>query len=308
MKKKSFLSGVSAKLALAAVALTSVMFTSCEKEEFNVAPVELADASAKISITVYDLSDGSIIDATVTNEEGTSVQGFVEVPAGADGKIAPDTKKFTATKSGYLSGVGQAVIPALNKGQFAIIPVSIYLQKEVDAAKDVNVNADPSTVVTKPVSDSKVVNEQAGEEAVTYNYEFEAEDGQEITNLPQVEAWIDANHPATKALSDAEVNKVLKALVNSLNSGIEKKKFVEPITIAPYHKLVSVDIVTKYKTSNNTISTMVDGTLYTIPNVQIREVESVVATPNIISIGHGHGHGHGSDNNAGGGNGDGAAY
>ena len=88
MKKKSFLSGVSAKLALAAVALTSVMFTSCEKEEFNVAPVEQADASAKISITVYDLSDGSIItDATVTNQEGTPVQGFVEVAAGADGKL-----------------------------------------------------------------------------------------------------------------------------------------------------------------------------------------------------------------------------
>ena len=44
MKKKSFLSGVNAKLALAAVALTSVMFTSCEKEEFNVAPVELDPA------------------------------------------------------------------------------------------------------------------------------------------------------------------------------------------------------------------------------------------------------------------------
>ena len=41
MKKKSFLGGVNAKLALATVALTSVMFTSCEKEEFNVAPVEL---------------------------------------------------------------------------------------------------------------------------------------------------------------------------------------------------------------------------------------------------------------------------
>ena len=109
MKKKSFLSGVSAKLALAAVALTRVMFTSCEKEEFNVAPVEQADASAKISITVYDLSDGSIItDATVTNQEGTPVQGFVEVAAGADGKIAYDTKIFTATKPGYLSGVGQA--------------------------------------------------------------------------------------------------------------------------------------------------------------------------------------------------------
>lgn len=61
MKKKIFLSGVNAKLALAAVALTSVMFTSCEKEEFNVAPVELDPASATVAITVYDLSDGSII-------------------------------------------------------------------------------------------------------------------------------------------------------------------------------------------------------------------------------------------------------
>ncbi len=52
MKKKIFLSGVNAKLALAAVALTSVMFTSCEKEEFNVAPVELDPASATVAITV----------------------------------------------------------------------------------------------------------------------------------------------------------------------------------------------------------------------------------------------------------------
>ena len=62
MKKKSFLSGVNAKLALATVALTSVMFTSCEKEEFNVAPVELEPASATVAITVYDLADGSIVE------------------------------------------------------------------------------------------------------------------------------------------------------------------------------------------------------------------------------------------------------
>ena len=56
MKKKSFLSGIGAKLALAAVALTAVVFTSCEKEEFNVEPVELSPASATIVATVYDLS------------------------------------------------------------------------------------------------------------------------------------------------------------------------------------------------------------------------------------------------------------
>ena len=53
MKKKSFLSGIGAKLALAAVALTTVVFTSCEKEEFNVEPVELPNASATVVVTVY---------------------------------------------------------------------------------------------------------------------------------------------------------------------------------------------------------------------------------------------------------------
>lgn len=52
MKKKSFLSGIGAKLALAAVALTTVVFTSCEKEEFNVEPIEQAPASATIFATV----------------------------------------------------------------------------------------------------------------------------------------------------------------------------------------------------------------------------------------------------------------
>ncbi len=73
MKKKIFLSGVNAKLALAAVALTSVMFTSCEKEEFNVAPVELDPASATVAITVYDLSDGSIINGASITENGAAI-------------------------------------------------------------------------------------------------------------------------------------------------------------------------------------------------------------------------------------------
>ena len=57
MKKKSFLSGISAKLALAAVALTTVVFTSCEKESINVEPVELPNASATIAVTVYSLAE-----------------------------------------------------------------------------------------------------------------------------------------------------------------------------------------------------------------------------------------------------------
>ena len=60
MKKIKFLNGINAVFALAVVALATA-FTSCEKEEFNVAPVELDPASATIAITVYDLGDRSII-------------------------------------------------------------------------------------------------------------------------------------------------------------------------------------------------------------------------------------------------------
>ena len=104
MKKKIFLSGVNAKLALAAVALTSVMFTSCEKEEFNVAPVELDPASATVAITVYDLSDGSIINGASITENGAAITSnpFV-IEAGSDGKIAAATRTFAATKDEYLS-------------------------------------------------------------------------------------------------------------------------------------------------------------------------------------------------------------
>ena len=93
MKKKSFFSGVNAKLALATVALTSAMFTSCEKEEFNVAPVELEPASATVAITVYDLADGSIVEGASITENGAAIASnpFV-IPAGADGKIAADRK------------------------------------------------------------------------------------------------------------------------------------------------------------------------------------------------------------------------
>ena len=61
MKKKSFLSGIGAKLALAAAALTTVVLYKLLKEEFNVEPVELSPASATIVATVYDLTTGEVL-------------------------------------------------------------------------------------------------------------------------------------------------------------------------------------------------------------------------------------------------------
>lgn len=188
MKKKIFLSGVNAKLALAAVALTSVMFTSCEKEEFNVAPVELDPASATVAITV----------------------------------------------------------------------------KEMDLP-------------------------------------YTAKVGQEVTNIAAVNASIDAM-PITRGLSDDEVKKVLKALVKSYSPGITDVTYTKKVTV-PAYTIVTLKTTTEYETSDNTISTVVDGKLYTIPNVKIKKVVKTVVDPVFTSTEHGHGHGHGNGNNAGGGDG-----
>lgn len=301
MKKKSFLSGVNAKLALATVALTSVMFTSCEKEEFNVAPVELDPASATVAITVYDLSDGSIINGASITENGAAVTNnpFV-IEAGSDGKIAAATRTFAATKDKYLSGEGQAAVPNLNKGQFAMIPVSIFLQQELSAAKNPIPVEDESTSVPSATNGKEVNDENKSDKAQVMELQFTAKMGQEVVNRDAVDAWIDANVPATRALSDGEVKQVLKALIKSYSPGITDYIATKSVTVPP-RTIVTLMPITEYTTSEYTITTTVDGTLYTIPNVKIKKVVKTTAEPVFTSTEHGHGHDHGNGNNAGGG-------
>ena len=302
MKKKIFLSGVNAKLALAAVALTSVMFTSCEKEEFNVAPVELDPASATVAITVYDLSDGSIINGASITENGAAITSnpFV-IEAGSDGKIAAATRTFAATKDEYLSGEGQATVPALNKGQFALIPVSIFLQQELNAAEDVVVDQDEETITPSEVGGEQKGGENTSSKEKEMDLPYTAKVGQEVTNIAAVNASIDAM-PITRGLSDDEVKKVLKALVKSYSPGITDVTYTKKVTV-PAYTIVTLKTTTEYETSDNTISTVVDGKLYTIPNVKIKKVVKTVVDPVFTSTEHGHGHGHGNGNNAGGGDG-----
>ena len=52
MKKRSFFSGLTASLALATVALSTVTLTSCEKETFEVQPSTTPDITVTPNITV----------------------------------------------------------------------------------------------------------------------------------------------------------------------------------------------------------------------------------------------------------------
>ena len=87
---------------------------------------------------------------------------------------------------------------------------------------------------------------------------------------------------------------------------VKKKKWIchiltytKKVTV-PAYTIVTLKTTTEYETSDNTISTVVDGKLYTIPNVKIKKVVKTVVDPVFTSTEHGHGHGHGNGNNAGG--------
>lgn len=67
MRKKNFLNGVGAKLALAVVALTSTMLTSCEKENFNV-NFEPNAAVVYINPTVIDAATNTNVTSKATFE------------------------------------------------------------------------------------------------------------------------------------------------------------------------------------------------------------------------------------------------
>ena len=95
---------------------------------------------------------------------------------------------------------------------------------------------------------------------------------------------------------------MLKALVKSYSQGITEVDATLTVLVHA-QTLVTLNTVTEYETSDNTISTVVDGKLYTIPNVKIKKVVKTVVDPVFTSTEHGHGHGHGNGNNAGGGDG-----
>lgn len=287
MKKKSFLSGISAKLALAAVALTTVVFTSCEKEEFNVAPVELPNASATIAVTVYSLDNGSVLQTSTET-----------ITASADGTIAAQTKTISAPSiEGYLPGNDITVaIPALSKGQFALIPANIYLQSELGAAKTPVVTEDKVTSDTPQSPEpSEYTNTTGKEEIKTVSYN--AIRGQVVENLDEINKFIDVYVPVSRAaFSNVEINAILKALVKSYNTGFKTEPATATVVI-PANTTLTIIPTTAMNMTECTITTTIEGTLYTIPNVQIKKAGATTFTTSTND----HGHGHGNNGNAGGG-------
>jgi len=131
--KNKFFSGLSAKLALATVALATLTFTSCDKEPFE---VEIIYNPARVIITpnvqYVDMASGTAKDvtssATITFSGSTST-GIIEGTT-TNPSIAAGSVNITASYNG-LTGSTTVATPALLTGVVTITPTIFIIKSDV---------------------------------------------------------------------------------------------------------------------------------------------------------------------------------
>ena len=131
--KNKFFSGLSAKLALATVALAALTFTSCDKEPFN---TQIIYNPARVIITpnvqYVDMASGTAKDvtssATITFSGSTS-NGIIEGTT-TNPSIAAGSVNITASYNG-LTGSTTVATPALQTGVVTITPTIFIIKSDV---------------------------------------------------------------------------------------------------------------------------------------------------------------------------------
>ena len=99
----------------------------------------------------------------------------------------------------------------------------------------------------------------------------------------------------SRAMSNENVIKVLKAVVGTYNTGIKTEMQKETRTIKA-QTTVTFSPVTTIIESVVTVTATVDGVEYTIPNVQLRrQVQQLFLNLQNLHAGHDHGHGDNSN-------------
>lgn len=246
--------------------------------------VALSDAAASISITVYNWDNGELL-----------AQKTQVVAAAEDGKIAAQSVDVECPYvDGYVSAKTIAVeIPALGKGQSINIPITFFVQtveKNVE-----NGSLEVPAPVTDPTVEA-VVTEGPQETTAMSAAEVSPEpiinkvvtipnySGQEVSNIEEVNAYIDAI-AITRAMSDAAIRSTLKAAVKTLSPGIKKEQVDYTIERINPGYIVNVNVTPEYETVAQSFNYTVDGLEFTIPNILVKRVKAnnVVESPVLVN-------------------------
>lgn len=307
MKKTNFLSSLGAKMALAAVVLTSTMFTSCSKEDlsatFNPGPaevtlnVEVIDALSQLDKT----SDATI---TVSNAE------FV---ANGTAKFANGVTAQTITVSATLgNGAASAELPVANTkvGGKATYNVKLIV------ADGLEIVTEAGESVSETIYAGEFNHEYVGHDGVythdgvtgwftnatdyylpfSFNYDVIKNKYSEVSELTY-EGWAEANldqfqkdgiEAAYEAIKNAKAEVAKETLEGKISAWSYFTMFVTYTTTAQTWtaKTINSEDVAATCTYNDANSTKAEYKEIAHPEYSHKYV---------------HGHGHGGASNAGGG-------
>lgn len=286
MKKNNFLSGLSAKLALAIVTLATTMFTSCEKEDISIS-VTPVNATAYVNIMVVANNSDVTGAATITPSEGTvtTVNGTYQIKFEGNPTLAKKTITIDASYGG-MTGNTSVELPALEAGGTTSVTAKIFLnysKEDLEIVKDQNVKVETEEV--------KNPTEEAKEADWTNDTE---------NPITQKFTYIDIEGSKVLSSDYDGYDEAVKNLINAYNKEYTEKKETIEIEIPAYTKKVPVVTTTKSTITYN-IVTKTRAAGDKIVTFTVEDYTTKVDAE-AVSIGHGHGHdGHGDGGNAGGG-------
>lgn len=242
MKKKSFLSGFSAKIALVAVALSSALLTGCYKDEgldtdTPAGTVDLPKATYTLTGTIVDKDgvmiadakgtvDGATFNGATFSFQYTDVEGSKEVTivASAPGyEEAKKTVKILEVKPGQSAVYSEIIV--LTKEEVDPVYKTYDLDVAVFGADDTNIQLTADKDYSLKVTDEtgKDVSPLTGLAAGHYNVVVTPTDADKYiattcsVDLPKVEGEANAAYylPVVLNLKDAEKEyQILYAEVN----------------------------------------------------------------------------------------------
>ncbi len=293
MKKIKFLSGISAMFALVAVALATT-FTSCEKEEFNVAGADPTPAKLQFNVTVIDL-------ATNTNVTSAATITGADTEENANGIAAKPGHVITATVNGAKGSV-TLNIPAIEAGQIVTYSPVVFLDAANVGIAEVagTMTATPAAAYTEYGNEGQFTHSHNGVDWVknesNYLLPYEAS-----WKVKKILTYVDseillptislAEYIADNKTVDLGLLEGKETLYATAWSYYNAKFTITPGKVTYEYKSVATGDVL------GTAEYEVSAVEVSAENVDME----IPGHGHSYGMGHGHGHGHGAGDNAGGG-------
>lgn len=299
MKMKSKFFGLSAKLALAILAVGTTLTSCYDSENGDVTkPYVAPDPVYTISGTITNALTGEAIDATVT-VNGTAAT-CSDGTYSAKGQAGSNT--VTVSKTGFKEVTRNVTVAALEKGQASTTVVNVALTPnelpfDINDVKVTLVSSKETTVdKILTAADNVALDLTADENAAEFVRSFTVVTGADTTE-PIAQIFADA----PQGLLDY-ANGYLGAIIGQVGK-VASKTEDYTISIAPYYCVTGVTIT--YALIESVYKFEYDNEAY---EVTVKAVKSYTFSTQFLlnhgfthSHGHGHGHGHGENLNAGGG-------